>query len=102
MIVVANRKKAINLGGNGVKVVILGHGESRHLRDALKAEEVLQDNQEVAVGHHEGRRQHGVAPTVSDHPQHARPDEEDEGEPRDVCDAPRLENAWNFFFFSSI
>lgn len=56
----------------------------------LKTPNVLQNYQQVAVGHHEGRGQHGVTPPVPHHPQHARPDEEDERQPADVCDAPHL------------
>lgn len=56
----------------------------------LKTPNVLHNYQQVAIGHHQRRRQHGVTPPVPHHPQHARPDEEDKRQPADVCDAPRL------------
>jgi len=65
--------------------------EARHVFQDLEAIDVLQHNQQVAVRHHEGRGEHGVAPAVTHHPQHARPDEEDERQPGDVGDAPRLQ-----------
>lgn len=56
----------------------------------LETPNVLQNYQQVAVGHHEGGGQHGVTPPVPHHPQRARPDEEDKRQPADVRDAPSL------------
>lgn len=46
------------------------------LAHVLKTPNVLQNNQQVAVRHHEGRGQHGVTSPVPHHPQNAGPDEE--------------------------
>ena len=70
--------------------VVLPDKESVNWFQVLKTPNVLQNYQQVAIGHHEGRRQHGVTPPVPHHPQHTRPDEEDKCQPADVCDAPRL------------
>ena len=64
--------------------------EAWHLLQDLEAPDVLQHQQQVAVHHHEGRGEHGVAPAVTHHPQNARPQEEDERQPADVGDAPGL------------
>lgn len=71
------------------RVVLLDKepGDGLH---GLKAPDVLQHDEQVAVGDHEGRRQHGVAPAVPHHPQHAGPHEENKCQPADVCDAPGL------------
>lgn len=79
-----------NLGGKRVEGVLLLDEEPRDFRHVLETEDVLQDDEQVAVRHHEGRGQHGVTPAVPHHPQYARPHEEDERQPADVCDAPRL------------
>ena len=65
--------------------------EAWHPIQDLEAPDVLQYQQQVAVHHHEGRGDHGVAPAVAHHPQNARPQEEDERQPADVGDAPGLE-----------
>lgn len=70
--------------------VLLLDEEPRDFRHVLETEDVLQDDEQVAVRHHEGRGQHGVTPAVPHHPQYARPHEEDERQPADVRDAPRL------------
>lgn len=70
--------------------VLLPDEEPRDRLHGLNAPDVLQDYHQVAVGHHEGRGQHGVTSAVPHHPQHAGPDKEDERQPADVRDAPRL------------
>lgn len=70
--------------------VVLPDKESRDGLHSLEAPDVLQNDEQVAVGHHEGGGQHGVAPAIPHHPQHARPHEEDKRQPADVRDAPGL------------
>lgn len=70
--------------------VVLPDKESRDRLHGFKTPYILQNDEQVAVGHHEGRGQHGVAPAIPHHPQHARPHEEDKRQPADVRDAPGL------------
>lgn len=70
--------------------VVLSDKESGDGHHGFKTPDVLQNYEQVAVGDHEGGRQHGVAPAVPHHPQHARPHEEDKRQPADVRDAPGL------------
>lgn len=79
-----------HLGGERVEGVVLPDKESRDWSHGFKTPDVLQNYEQVAVGDHEGGRQHGVAPAVPHHPQHARPHEEDKRQPADVGDAPGL------------
>lgn len=75
--------------------VVLLNKEAGFGFHGLEAPDILQHNDQVAVGHHEGRRKHGVTPAVPHHPQHAGPDEEDKRQPADVGDAPRLRRTEN-------
>ena len=54
----------------------------------LEAPYVPQYEQQVSVDDHEGGADHGVLPPVADHPQSAGPDEQHEGQPAVVGDAP--------------
>lgn len=73
-----------------MKGVVLPDKESGDGIHGFKTPDVLQNYEQVAVGDHEGGRQHGVAPAIPHHPQHARPHEEDKRQPADVRDAPGL------------
>lgn len=84
-----------NLGWKRVEGIFLLHKQPWDGFHVLEAPNVLQNYQQVAVGHHEGRGQHGVAPPVPHHPEHAGPDEEDKCQPADICDAPRLKRTHN-------
>lgn len=75
--------------------VVLLDKEPRNFLHVFKAPDVLEDYHQVAIRHHEGRRQHRVTPPVLHHPQHARPDEEDKRQPADVRDAPCLKRENN-------
>ena len=88
-----------NLGWKWVERIVLLDKEPWDWFHVLKSPDVLQNYQQVAVGHHEGRWQHGVAPPVPHHPQRARPDEEDKRQPADICDAPRLTRTNHRGFF---
>lgn len=82
--------KLPNLGWKRVERVVLLEKKTWDSFQVFETVNVLQDYQQVPVGHHEGRGQHGVPPPIPHHPQHARPDEEDKRQPADVRDAPRL------------
>ncbi len=65
--------------------------ESRNGLQRLEAPDVLQDDEQVPIKHHERRGDHWVFPPVPHHPQNTGPDEEDEGQPTHVRDAPSLD-----------